>query len=88
MGRGTRLLYVAATRAKRQLFLTYPRELMTPDRQQMRAAMSPFLREISPGVSTTPADRAGAISSPMISQYARYSCCRVNAEGGVGSGGL
>jgi DNA helicase-2/ATP-dependent DNA helicase PcrA len=65
-----RLLYVAATRAKRQLFLTYPRELMTPDRQHMRASMSPFLREISPGLYNT-TDRAGASSSPMISKYAQ-----------------
>ncbi len=44
-----RLLYVAATRAKKQVYLTYPRELMTPDRKFKRADMSPFLREISPG---------------------------------------
>lgn len=65
-----RLLYVAATRAKRQLFLTYPRELVTPDRQQMRASMSPYLREISPGLYNT-IDRAGAMTSPFTSQYAR-----------------
>jgi len=63
-----RLLYVAATRAKRQLFLTYPRELVTPDRQQLRAAMSPFLREISPGLYTT-VDRAGTTSPPLTSLY-------------------
>jgi DNA helicase-2/ATP-dependent DNA helicase PcrA len=45
-----RLLYVAATRAKKQLFLTYPRTLMTPDRKFMAASMSPFLREINPGL--------------------------------------
>jgi DNA helicase-2/ATP-dependent DNA helicase PcrA len=44
-----RLLYVAATRARKQLFLTYPRELMTPDRKFRRTVMSPFLREINPG---------------------------------------
>lgn len=47
-----RLLYVAATRAKRNLYLTYPQELMSPDRQFMRAVMSPFLREINPGLYT------------------------------------
>jgi DNA helicase-2/ATP-dependent DNA helicase PcrA len=47
-----RLLYVACTRAKKQLFLTYPREMMTPDRQTMRAAMTPFLREVSAGLYT------------------------------------
>ncbi len=45
-----RLLYVAATRAKKQLFLTYPRQLMTPDRKLRHAVMSPFLREINPGL--------------------------------------
>jgi len=45
-----RLLYVAATRARQHLYLTYPRELMTPDRQFRRVGMSPFLAEISPGL--------------------------------------
>jgi len=44
-----RLLYVAATRAKQHLYLTYPRELMTPDRKFKRVGMSPFLVELSPG---------------------------------------
>ncbi len=44
-----RLLYVAATRARRKLFLTYPRELMSMDRKWRRTLMSPFLREINPG---------------------------------------
>lgn len=43
------MLYVAATRAKQHLYLTYPRELMTPDRKFKRVGMSPFLVEISPG---------------------------------------
>ncbi|MGB3211893.1 MAG: ATP-dependent helicase [Desulforhopalus sp.] len=45
-----RLLYVAATRAKRYLYLTYPRQLMTPDRQFRRVGMSPFLSELSGGL--------------------------------------
>ncbi|MCI5126209.1 MAG: hypothetical protein D3925_17480 [Candidatus Electrothrix sp. AR5] len=45
-----RLLYVAATRAKKQLFLTYPRTIMTPDRKFLNVVMSPFLREINPGL--------------------------------------
>ncbi len=45
-----RLLYVAATRAKKNLYLCYPRELMTPDRQFRRAGMSPFLSELKPGL--------------------------------------
>ncbi len=45
-----RLLYVAATRAKKYLYLTYPRQLMTPDRQFHRVGMSPFLNELSGGL--------------------------------------
>jgi DNA helicase-2/ATP-dependent DNA helicase PcrA len=45
-----RLLYVAATRAKRQLYMTYPREVMSVDRQFSRARLSPFLAQISPGL--------------------------------------
>ena len=44
-----RLLYVAATRAKRKLFMTYPREVMSVDRQFSRAPLSPFLAEIPHG---------------------------------------
>lgn len=45
-----RLLYVAATRARKHLYLCYPRELMTPDRQFRRVGMSPFLAELGPGL--------------------------------------
>jgi DNA helicase-2/ATP-dependent DNA helicase PcrA len=45
-----RLLYVAATRAKKQLFLTYPRQLMSSDRKFQHATMSPFLQEIDPNL--------------------------------------
>ncbi|MFV0439196.1 MAG: ATP-dependent helicase [Desulfopila sp.] len=45
-----RLLYVAATRARQHLYLVYPRELMTADRQFRRVGMSPFLAEISPAL--------------------------------------
>lgn len=45
-----RLLYVAATRAKTHLYITYPRQLMTPDRQFRRVGMSPFLSELSGGL--------------------------------------
>jgi DNA helicase-2/ATP-dependent DNA helicase PcrA len=43
-----RLLYVAATRARKHLWFTYPGELMPPDRMFKRVAMSPFLGEIPP----------------------------------------
>ncbi|MDK9708707.1 MAG: ATP-dependent helicase [Desulforhopalus sp.] len=45
-----RLLYVAATRAKKYLYLTYPRQLMTQDRQFHHTGMSPFLSELSGGL--------------------------------------
>ncbi len=45
-----RLLYVAATRAKKRLYMTYPREVMSVDRQFSRARLTPFLAEISPGL--------------------------------------
>ncbi len=45
-----RLLYVAATRARKQLFLTYPCEIVAPDRQRQRTGMSPFIREIPNGL--------------------------------------
>ncbi len=45
-----RLLYVAATRAKKRLYLCYPQDLMLPDRTFQRVGMSPFLRELGPGL--------------------------------------
>jgi len=45
-----RLLYVAATRAKKRLFFTYPRDLMSPDRTFHHTVMSPFVREINPNL--------------------------------------
>ena len=45
-----RLLYVAATRAKKYLYLTYPQQMMTSDRQFRRVGMSPFLNELSGGL--------------------------------------
>ena len=45
-----RLLYVAATRARKKLYLTYPQELVNPDRSVLRTVMSPFVREINPGL--------------------------------------
>ncbi len=66
-----RLLYVAATRAKKYLYLTYPRQLMTPDRQFRRTGMSPFLNELSGGlferVSEAPAERFTSVTSHSTS---------------------
>jgi DNA helicase-2/ATP-dependent DNA helicase PcrA len=54
-----RLLYVAATRAEKQLFLTYPCEIVSPDRQRQRTGMSPFLREIPNGLYLEEEDSSG-----------------------------
>jgi DNA helicase II / ATP-dependent DNA helicase PcrA len=54
-----RLLYVAATRAKKYLYLCYPKELMTPDRQFKRVGMSPFLAELAPEYYERLTDEAG-----------------------------
>ncbi len=45
-----RLLYVAVTRAKKELYMTYPREMLGADRRLQRCGMSPFLREIPAGL--------------------------------------
>jgi DNA helicase-2/ATP-dependent DNA helicase PcrA len=45
-----RLLYVAATRARKYLYLTYPRQLMGHDRRFSYASMSPFLAELGGGL--------------------------------------
>jgi len=85
-----RLLYVAATRARKQLFLTYPRQLMTPDRKFRHAVISPFLQEIEPQLyyrkeqntpkpySAVPATGFGLpdpISSPKKTVSARIEYC-------------
>ncbi|MDP3480203.1 MAG: ATP-dependent helicase [Desulfoprunum sp.] len=54
-----RLLYVAATRAKKHLYLCYPKELMTPDRQFKRVGMSPFLAELAPDYYERLAEEGG-----------------------------
>lgn len=45
-----RLFYVAATRARKRLYLCYPKEMMSNDRRFKRVGMSPFLRELKAGV--------------------------------------
>lgn len=48
-----RLLYVAVTRAKRRLFFSYPREIMTPDRKIYKTVISSFLAEINAALFET-----------------------------------
>jgi DNA helicase-2/ATP-dependent DNA helicase PcrA len=45
-----RMFYVAATRARRMLYLSYPREVVSFDRQAKAGGMSPFLAELSPAL--------------------------------------
>ncbi len=63
-----RLLYVAATRARKHLFLTYPRQMMGADRQFRHAGMSPFLLELRSGLY----DRLDGMDSARRS-YASFS---------------
>lgn len=64
-----RLLYVAATRARKHLFLSYPKELMTADRQFRRVGMSPFLVELRGGLFER-IEESGATSSPQMRSMA------------------
>ncbi len=70
-----RLLYVAATRSKKQLFLTYSRTIMTPDRKFLNVVMSPFLREINPGLYTH--------EDPTPATGGNVFAYRSSAEGGI-----
>ncbi len=63
-----RLLYVAATRAKKYLYLTYPRQLMTQDRQFRRVGMSPFLSELSGGLFERLTERSAGDRDPFSFQ--------------------
>ncbi|MGR0481809.1 MAG: 3'-5' exonuclease [Candidatus Electronema sp. V4] len=48
-----RLFYVSCTRARRQLFLTWPEMIITPDRKHRLGNVSPFLRDIDPALYDT-----------------------------------
>lgn len=56
-----RLMYVACTRAKNELILSYPREMMTADRNLLYAPMTPFLREISAGLYVKEEQRPNSV---------------------------
>lgn len=57
-----RMFYVAATRARKRLYLSYPREVMSFDRQAQAGGMSPFLAELSPALF----DNGGPASGKRI----------------------
>jgi len=63
-----RLLYVAATRAKRQLFLSYPRESLAPDRSRQFCSLTPFLAELPSGLVTI--RKPGAFQSSVRDSFA------------------
>jgi DNA helicase-2/ATP-dependent DNA helicase PcrA len=67
-----RLLYVAATRARKYLYLTYPRQLMTPDRQFKMTGISPFLAELRAGLYER-LDAKGKAEATSFSQPMNYS---------------
>jgi DNA helicase-2/ATP-dependent DNA helicase PcrA len=71
-----RLLYVAATRAKRRLYMTYPREVMSADRQFSRAPLSPFLGEIPHGLYVSSGRALGQVGSFSDSSGYSYSPSR------------
>lgn len=45
-----RLFYVAATRAKKELYLCYPKAIISSDRRFKRVGISPFISELNPGL--------------------------------------
>ena len=73
-----RLFYVAATRAKNHLFLTYPCEVTTVDRKRARANLTPFLADISPGLyeliarQRSPYSAAAPLTGPRRSMAERF----------------
>lgn len=48
-----RMFYVACTRARKQLFLTWPEMIRTPDKKHRLCDVSPFLRGIDPALYDT-----------------------------------
>ncbi|HSH13213.1 MAG TPA: ATP-dependent helicase [Desulfurivibrionaceae bacterium] len=54
-----RMFYVAATRARKMLYLTYPREVQTFDKQAAAGGISPFLAELPPSLLESWESRPG-----------------------------
>jgi DNA helicase-2/ATP-dependent DNA helicase PcrA len=61
-----RLLYVAATRARKQLYLVYPQEIMSYDSSSAAGGPSPFLQELPHALTQSPAAPAW---QPQSSAY-------------------
>ncbi len=67
-----RLLYVAATRARKFLYFSYPRRLMTPDRPFHTVGMSPFLSELRTGLFER-LEKEDSYGSDLLFQTKSYS---------------
>jgi DNA helicase-2/ATP-dependent DNA helicase PcrA len=67
-----RLLYVAATRAKKNLYIIYPREIAQAGRMSEPAMISRFLEEIPPGLLMT----ANKKTTPMASSFSQQTVAR------------
>ncbi|MDF1576978.1 MAG: ATP-dependent helicase [Desulfurivibrionaceae bacterium] len=74
-----RMFYVAATRARKMLYLSYPREVMSFDRQSRAGGMSPFLAELSPALLDSGPGGGTTMARSKLSPPAR--------QGGAGRGG-
>ncbi|OGQ88880.1 MAG: DNA helicase UvrD [Deltaproteobacteria bacterium RIFOXYD12_FULL_56_24] len=59
-----RLLYVAATRARKQLYLVYPQEVMSYDSSSAAGGPSPFLQELPHALTQSPAAPTWQPQSP------------------------
>ncbi|RJX24880.1 MAG: ATP-dependent helicase [Desulfurivibrio sp.] len=68
-----RLLYVAATRAKTRLFLSYPRETVAPDRTRHYCTISPFLAQLPAGLINHVKPKGGGSSSGYGAAATRFS---------------
>jgi DNA helicase-2/ATP-dependent DNA helicase PcrA len=68
-----RMFYVAATRARKMLYLSYPREVMSFDRQAQAGGMSQFLAELSPTLFDSNDRGAAAIQGRETSFSAQAS---------------
>ncbi|MBU2537894.1 MAG: ATP-dependent helicase, partial [Proteobacteria bacterium] len=61
-----RLLYVAATRARKQLYLVYPQEVMSYDSSSAAGGPSPFIQELPHALTQAP---VAAAWQPQTSAY-------------------
>lgn len=61
-----RLLYVAATRAKKNLFFVYPREIIGSERFLISATLTPFLADLPMHTLKSPAASPSPSPSPKV----------------------